>query len=154
MRRILLSTALSWRRLALTPKTNRCPDRKVEFRVTGVRCSMKADVWSPHEHLKLPSEVDVLALRSWVAAGVCTGNILTWISPSRRSSPRSFSAVNGWLSLAASAAIARPRPRRRRHAKTVARVAPQDAGRGMQIEMTSPNPKARLHQVFDQIISE
>src|ERR1700756_4741052 len=47
MRRTLLSTALSWPRLALTPKTNRCPDRKVEFRVTGVRCYMKADVGTP-----------------------------------------------------------------------------------------------------------
>jgi hypothetical protein len=47
MRRILLSTALSWPRLALTPKTNPCPDRKVEFRVTGVRCYMKADGWIP-----------------------------------------------------------------------------------------------------------
>jgi len=45
MRRTLLSTALSWPRLALTPKTNPCPDRQVEFRVTGVRCYMKADVW-------------------------------------------------------------------------------------------------------------
>jgi hypothetical protein len=48
MRWTLLSTALSWPHLALTPKTNPCPDLKVEFRVTGVRCYMKADGWIPN----------------------------------------------------------------------------------------------------------